>query len=142
MVFVAAGFPCDYPGELTNSLPGHLNAQWRTNRDGTRTKPSTAPRRQRMLTIFWANCLLICVCCVCVVMLGGQSIYIKKRGGGLLLALMQNLLCLYAPSSLHKGFLTVLRVWVQATVYSDSVCLNTGGVSYGASCKVPSLGGV
>ena len=29
-VIVVAGFPCDYPGELTNSLPGHLNAQWRT----------------------------------------------------------------------------------------------------------------
>ena len=25
--------------------PGHRNAQWRTNRDRTRTKPSTAPRR-------------------------------------------------------------------------------------------------
>ena len=82
------------------------------------------------------------MCVVFVVLGGAKYIYKEKRGGGLLLALMQNLLCLYAPSSLHKGFLTVLRVWVQATVYSDSVCLNTGGVSYGASCKVPSLGGV
>ena len=61
-VIMAAGFPCDHPGELLGSLPGYLNAQWRINRDGTWTKPSTAPRQQRMLMIFWAICLLNCDC--------------------------------------------------------------------------------
>ena len=56
--------------------------------------------------------------------------------------LLRNLLSLYAPSSLHKGFLTVVRVWVQAAVYSNSTCLSTGGVSCGVVCGVPSLGEV
>ena len=31
-------------------------------------------------------------------------------------------LLLFAPSSLHKGFLTVMRVWVQVQITLDSVC--------------------
>ena len=31
-----------------------------------------------------------------------------------------NSLSLYAPSGLHKGFLTMVRVWVQAAI--NSVC--------------------
>ena len=49
---------------------------------------------------------------------------------------------LYAPSGLHKGFLTMMRVWVQAAAYSDSICFNTGGVSCGVSCGVLFLGEV
>ena len=57
--------------------------------------------------------------------------------------LIRNFLSLYAPSGLHTGFLTILRVWVQTSVYSDSTCsFSTGGVSCGVSCEVPSLDGV
>ena len=57
--------------------------------------------------------------------------------------LIRNFLSLYAPSGLHTGFLTILRVWVQTSVYSDSTCsFSTGGVSCGVSCEVPFLDGV
>ena len=45
--------------------------------------------------------------------------------------LLWNLLSLYAPPGLHKGFLTVKRVWVQAAVYSGSICLVPEGSHVG-----------
>ena len=47
---------------------------------------------------------------------------LNGRGDGELWMLLRNSLSLYAPSGLHKGFLTVLRVWVQATAYSGGTC--------------------
>ena len=32
--------------------------------------------------------------------------------------LLRSLWGLYAPSDLHKGFLIMMRVWVQASIYS------------------------
>ena len=65
------------------------------------------------------------------------------RGDGELWVLLRNFLSLYAPSGLHKGFLTVMRVWVQAAAYSSGICFfSTGGVSCGVSYEVLSLGGV
>ena len=60
-----------------------------------------------------------------------------------MLMLMLSPPSLYAPSGLHKGFLTILRVWVQASGYFESTCLfSTGGVSCGAFYGVPFPGGV
>ena len=53
--------------------------------------------------------------------------------------LVRNLLSLYAPSGLHKGLLTMTSF---RAAYSDNTCFKTGGVSCGAVCGVPFLGGV
>ena len=44
-------------------------------------------------------------------------------------------LLLFAPSNLHKGFLVVMRVWVQGLTSLDSVCFSTEGVSCGPVCR-------
>ena len=46
---------------------GHLNMQWGTNRDETRTKPSTASRQQRMPDDFLKACMFFYACMSLVV---------------------------------------------------------------------------
>ena len=91
--WVTVGCPQAGFGLVCTNLatPGHQNMQWRINRIECGQNHPTASRQHILRQAIFC-----------------YFDWVLSRGK----------LCLFAPSSLHKGFLAVLRVWVQARIHS------------------------